>query len=95
MTGRRAIAIIVFLWIVAPLHVWAQTGSQGLPQEVGFFIFMAVGVAWLIGGFAATRYLVAGSTEVAITPIYYVPGILFAPVTMILAFVTWLFQGKA
>jgi hypothetical protein len=27
--------------------------------------------------------------------IYYVPGILFAPITMLLAIVTWLFEGKA
>ena len=63
----------------------------------GWFVRIAIVVIvllWLIGGFYATRYVLTGSTEKKLSPILYIIGILFAPLTILLAILKWLFLGR-
>ena len=43
----------------------------------------------------STRYLIGGSAESKIRPIFYVVGILLAPITIAAAIIKWLFMGRA
>jgi hypothetical protein len=51
-------------------------GPEGILVPLIAFVALAV---WVAGGKVAIRYLVARNIDEKITPIYYVPGILFAP----------------
>ena len=53
------------------------------------------GLVLIFAAFYATRYLLKSNTTSKITPIYYVIGILLAPLTLLIALLKWLFRGRA
>jgi len=55
-----------------------------------------VAIVLLVGcAFYATRYLCKTNTGAQIRSIWYVIGILFAPLTIVLAVLKWLIVGRA
>lgn len=57
---------------------------------IGLFV---IGM-YCAAGFFATRYLITGSTNGRLSPFQYLIGMIFTPVTVILAVIRWFFSGK-
>ena len=56
----------------------------------GFFGFCGLAIVVI-----CTRYLFGGRDDAEIRPIWYVIGIILAPLTVVLALLKWLFFGRA